>query len=161
MKFQNRPTRREFIKQSLSTTAMLALATGCRRLSVRSTVAIDPAAIKKFGASLKGRLVLPADPDYEKTRRVLFWNPRTERRPVVIAKCAHADDIVRAVEFGRRHGLETAVRAGGHSFLGWGTSNGLIIDLSGMKGIVIDPVRRVGRVGLASRARPLRCRDTG
>ena len=70
---------------------------------------------------------------------VYFWNPDTERRPALVARCAHADDVLHAVEFARRHALEVAVRAGGHSLMGWGTSNGLVIDLSGMNQVTIDP----------------------
>jgi hypothetical protein len=96
-------------------------------------------------ARLKGRLILPTDPSYESARRVFYWNPATERRPRAIVQCAHEEDALRAVEFARHHELEVAARAGGHSHLGWGCSNGLVIDLSGMKRIVIDPVRRTAR----------------
>ena len=75
-----------------------------------------------------------------------FGTPNTERRPALVARCAHADDVLHAVEFARRHGLEVAVRAGGHSHMGWGTSNGLVIDLSGMKQVTIDPAKRTGRI---------------
>src|SRR5687768_2963193 len=63
----------------------------------------------------------------------------------MIVQCAHEEDALRAVEFARSYRLELAARAGGHSHLGWGCSNGLIIDLSGMKRIVIDPSRRTAR----------------
>ncbi|PYU87409.1 MAG: hypothetical protein DMG08_28150, partial [Acidobacteria bacterium] len=139
-------TRRQFIKQAVTATATLGLLTGCKRLDLANQIDVDPDAIKKFGASLKGRIILPTDPAYERARRVQYWNPKTERRPALVVRCAHADDVVGAVEFARRHGVETAVRAGGHSFQGWGTSNGLVIDLSGMKQMAIDPRKRVGRV---------------
>src|SRR5438132_2602770 len=67
------------------------------------------------------------------------------RRPAAIVQCAHEEDAVRAVEFARSYRLELAVRSGGHSHLGWGCSNGLVIDLSGMKRISIDPLRRTVR----------------
>ncbi|MGH8527283.1 MAG: FAD-binding oxidoreductase, partial [Gammaproteobacteria bacterium] len=60
-------------------------------------------------------------------------------------QCASEEDALQAVEFARRHELEVATRAGGHSHLGWGCSNGLIVDLSGMKRIAIDPLRRTVR----------------
>ncbi len=96
-------------------------------------------------AKLKGRLIVPTDPSYESARRVFYWNAITQRTPRVIVQCAHEEDALRAVEFARRHGLEVAARAGGHSHLGWGCSDGLIIDLSGMKRIAIDPLRRTAR----------------
>ena len=78
-------------------------------------------------------------------RRVYFWNP-TRRDDPHWCRCAHADDVRHAVEFARRHGLEVAVRAGGHSPMGWGTSNGLVIDLAGMNRVTIDPATRTGRI---------------
>jgi FAD/FMN-containing dehydrogenase len=116
---------------------------GCQRIRQREE--LTPGAIDKLRTKLKGRLILPDAPSYESARRVFYWNPATERRPQVIVQCAHGEDVLRAVEFARRHELEVAARAGGHSHLGWGCSNGLVIDLSGMKRIVIDPVRRTAR----------------
>src|SRR5262249_49511737 len=69
--------------------------------------------------------------------------PRTERKPAAIVRCGHEEDVVRAVEFARHHELEVAVRAGGHSHLAWGSSNGLVIDLSPLKQISIDADRRI------------------
>ena len=106
---------------------------------------LAPDAIDRLRAKLKGRLIVPPDPSYESARRVFYWNSGTERRPRVIVQCATEQDALRAVEFARRHKLEVAARAGGHSHLGWGCSNGLVIDLSGMKRIAIDPLRRTVR----------------
>lgn len=143
---QTKQNRRAFIKRTLATTAMLAVATACQRIHVPRPIQVDPDVIKKFGAGFKGRLILPTDPSFEKARRVFFWNPKTEKRPAIIALCAHPDDVMRSVEFARRHGLEIAVRGGGHSPCAWGISNGLVIDLSGMKQIEIDPAQGIGRV---------------
>jgi FAD/FMN-containing dehydrogenase len=75
-------------------------------------------------------------------------NSATDKRPAMIAQCARPDDVARCVEFGRRYDLPIAVRSGGHSFLGWGTcDDGLVIDLSSMKSISIDPGRRTVRAG--------------
>src|SRR6185436_19771944 len=60
-------------------------------------------------------------------------------------QCAHEEDALRAVDFARSHELKVAARGGGHSHLGWGCSNGLVIDLSRMKRIVVDPSRRTAR----------------
>jgi hypothetical protein len=145
----NSYARRDFIRKIIPGTA-LGSATGCRSLHVTDRDEIndelDGDAIEKLRSGLKGRLILPSDSSYEKARRVFYWNAATQRRPAVIVQCAHEEDAVRAVEFARRYGLEVAVRAGGHSHLGWGCSNGLVIDLSGMKGISVDASRRRARV---------------
>ena len=138
-------TRRNFIKRAIAATGTLGFATGCRRLQVTDRNDLSRGAIERLRAKLKGRLILPIDPSYENARRVFYWNAATERRPLVIVQCAHEEDVLRAVEFARRHALEVAARAGGHSHLGWGSSNGLVIDLSGMKRIAIDPLRRTAR----------------
>jgi len=141
----SRYTRRNFIKRAVVATATLGFATGCRRLQVTERNDLSRRAIDRLRAKLKGRMILPTDPSYENARRVFYWNAATERKPRVIVQCAHEEDAVRAVEFARRHALEVAARAGGHSHLGWGCSNGLVINLSGMKRIAIDPLRRTAR----------------
>jgi hypothetical protein len=138
-------TRRSFIKRTVAASGTLGLATGCRRLQLTDRNDLSRRSIERLRAKLKGRLVLPADPSYEKARRVFYWNAGTERRPRIIVQCACEEDALRAVEFARRYELEVAARAGGHSHLGWGCSNGLVIDLSGMKRIAIDPLRRTAR----------------
>jgi FAD/FMN-containing dehydrogenase len=138
-------TRRNFIKQAVAATGTFAFATGCRHLLVTDRNDLSRRAIERLRTKLKGRLILPADPSYESARRVFYWNAATERRPLVIVQCAHEEDALRAVEFARRHELEVAARAGGHSHLGWGCSNGLVIDLSGTKRIEIDLLRRTAR----------------
>ena len=138
-------TRRKFIKRAAVATGTLAFASGCRRLQPTCAHALSRGAIDRLRAKVKGRLILPADPSYENARRVFYWNSATERRPLVIVQCASEEDVSRAVEFARGHSLEVAARAGGHSHLGWGCSNGLVIDLSGMKRIAIDPSARTAR----------------
>jgi FAD/FMN-containing dehydrogenase len=139
-------TRRSFIKRTVAASGTLGFATGCRRLQVTDRNDLSRGAIDRLRARLKGRVIVPTDPSYESARRVFYWNATTERRPQVIVQCAHEEDALRTVEFARRHGLEVAARAGGHSHLGWGCSNGVVIDLSGMKRIAIDPLRRTARV---------------
>src|SRR5687767_1897065 len=139
-------TRRNFIKRTVAATGALGFAAGCRRSQVSDGNHLDRGAIDRLRAKLNGRLIVPDDASYENARRVFYWNAVTERRPRVIVQCASEEDALRAVEFARHHHLEVAVRAGGHSHLGWGCSNGLVIDLSPMKRIEIDPVRRIARV---------------
>jgi FAD/FMN-containing dehydrogenase len=128
------------------------LTTAFGQVATRDISQIDSDALKKLRAQLKGGLILPTDSGYEAARRVFFWNPDTERRPALVARCVHADDVRYAVEFARRHGLEVAVRGGGHSHMGWGTSSGLVIDLPGLNRVTIDPHKRTGRIdaGLSS-----------
>src|ERR1051326_4890014 len=133
-------TRRNFIKRTVAASGTLGFATGCGHLQVTDRNDLSREAVDRLRAKLKGRLILPTDPSYESARRVFYWNAGTERSPRIIVQCAREEDALRAVEFAQRHELEVAARAGGHSHLGWGCSNGLVIDLSGMKRIAIDPL---------------------
>lgn len=138
-------TRRNFIKRTVAATGALGFATGCRCLRATDRNELGSRAIARLRAKLKGRLVLPTDPAYENARRVFYWNATTERKPRVIVQCGSEEDVLRALELAQRHALEVAARAGGHSHLGWGCSDGVVIDLSGMKQIAIDPLRRTAR----------------
>ena len=81
---------------------------------------------------------MPGDAEYNSARRV--WNWRYDEHPAMIARCAGTDDARRSVEFGRQQHLLTAIRSGGHSFPGYSTCNGgLVIDLSAMKRVHVDP----------------------
>jgi FAD/FMN-containing dehydrogenase len=90
-------------------------------------------------------LLLPTDEGYERARRV--WNGDIDRRPALIARCANTQQVQTAVRFARANGLVVSVRGGGHSAPGYSVSDGvLMIDLSPMKAIVVDPERRIARV---------------
>ncbi len=138
-------TRRNFIKRTVAATGTLGFVAGCRHLQVTDSNDLSRDAIDRLRAKLKGRLIVPGDPSYETARRVFYWNAATERMPRAVVQCASEEDALRAVEFAWRHELEVAARAGGHSHLGWGCSNGVVIDLSGMKRVAIDPSRRTAR----------------
>jgi len=110
------------------------------RLSGDATV-IPAAAVKDFAASLHGRLLTASDPDYDQARRI--WNKMIDRRPALIARCSGAADVARAVAFARERELLVAVRGGGHSFPGYSTCNGgLVIDLSAMRAVRVDPAAK-------------------
>lgn len=86
---------------------------------------------------LSGELTALDDLGYDKARTVVFKG--VDRYPLAVVRVAHTGDVARLVSFAREGGLELAVRAGGHSFAGHGTSNGgIVIDLSGMKGLKVD-----------------------
>jgi FAD/FMN-containing dehydrogenase len=116
--------------------------------SARATGDVDPEAIQKLALSIPGRVLAPSNNGYNKARQVNIWNPRTNLRPAVIVQCRSNDDVARTIEFASRNSLAVAARGGGHSFLGWGTCDGgVLIDLSRMSDIKIDPIKRSGKAG--------------
>jgi FAD/FMN-containing dehydrogenase len=95
-------------------------------------------------AQMAGVILLPADAAYEETRRV--HNGLIDRRPAVVARCHGSADVQAAVRFAREHGLEISVRGGGHNVAGNAVSDGgLMIDLSAMRGVHVDPRARRAR----------------
>src|ERR1700680_1376654 len=99
---------------------------------------LDQRAVATLERSFRGRLVRPGDADYDAGRRL--WNGSIDRFPALIARCAGVADVMSAMEFARRTELSVAVRGGGHSFPGLSSCDGgLVIDLSQMRGIRVDP----------------------
>ncbi|SNY64164.1 FAD-binding oxidoreductase [Paractinoplanes atraurantiacus] len=99
------------------------------------------ATLGELAQALRGELVRPGDPEYDEARAV--WNGAHDRRPALIIRCHGVADVLKAVEFARSEGLPLAVRGGAHSIPGFSTvDDGLVIDLSAMKGIRVDPGRR-------------------
>jgi len=87
---------------------------------------------------LRGELILPGDESYEKAREV--YNAMIDRRPAAIVRCKDIADVVASVKAARTLNLNVAIRGGGHSAAGFGTSDdALVIDLSLMKGFSVDP----------------------
>jgi hypothetical protein len=102
--------------------------------------------ITEFRALLDGPVLVPGDPGFEDGRRV--WNGAIDRRPSVIAGCASADDVAAAITFARRRGLEIAVRGGAHNTAGTAACDeGLMIDLSLLNSVTVDPRARRARAG--------------
>jgi hypothetical protein len=93
---------------------------------------------------VRGALITPEDEDYEEARKV--YNAMIDRRPRVIVKAADAGDVMAAVDFARENQLDLAVRGGSHSVPGFGTcDDGVVIDLSGMRGVRVDAAKRTAR----------------
>ncbi|MGH7813432.1 MAG: FAD-binding oxidoreductase [Candidatus Binataceae bacterium] len=105
----------------------------------------DPAAVKAFASAVRGKVIDPSDKAYESARKV--YNATIDRRPALIVRCADVADVIACVGFAREHSMPLAIRAGSHSVPGFGTCDGgVVADLSPMKGIRVDPARRVARV---------------
>jgi len=103
---------------------------------------LDAVAVEALRKRLAGDLVLPQDGAYDGVRRV--WNAAYDRYPAVIVRARDAADVAQAVRFARQQGAPLAVRSGGHSMAGHGAvDGGVVVNVSGMKGISIDPERRV------------------
>jgi FAD/FMN-containing dehydrogenase len=99
-------------------------------------------AIEQLKKSVRGQLLRPDDGDYDAARTV--YNAMIDRRPALILRCESAADVIQAVRFARENGVIVSVRGGGHSIAGQAVCDGgLMIDLSPMKGIRVDPARRV------------------
>jgi FAD/FMN-containing dehydrogenase len=102
----------------------------------------SPLDVAGFAAGIAGTVIRPEDDSYETAR--LVHNRTIDRYPSLIVKAANATDVARTVVFARDSGLELAIRGGSHSLAGYGTSDGgIVLDLSGMKGLHIDPERRL------------------
>jgi FAD binding domain/Berberine and berberine like len=113
--------------------------------STGKAVTLSASDIKDLRDGLKGPLLLARDPAYDQVRRV--WNGAFDRHPALIVRCRTTADVARAVGFAAAHALLTAVKGGGHSLSGQSTCDGgLMIDLSLMRGIDVDPVRKLARV---------------
>ncbi|HVD19284.1 MAG TPA: FAD-binding oxidoreductase [Propionibacteriaceae bacterium] len=108
-------------------------------------MSLDSRSMEIDQAALRGRVVGPGDLSYDTDRKI--WNGSFDRHPAVIIRCAGVSDVIAAVKFGWASGLPVAVRSGGHSFPGFSMADdALVIDLSLMKGVRVDPDRRTARV---------------
>jgi len=107
---------------------------------------LDDATITSFRASLRGEVIEPSDSSYDAARKV--YNSMIDRRPRLIARCADAADVMAAVKFGREQKLLIAIRGGGHNAGGLGVcDDGLVIDLSSMSYVQVDPKKKTVLAG--------------
>ena len=115
------------------------------RLSSRSGATLEANLLEAFQNDFAGDVILPSHADYDLARRI--WNASIDRYPGMIARCRGVADVVRAVEFARANDLLVAVRGGGHNVGGRAVcDHGIVIDLSAMRGVFVDPTRRTARV---------------
>jgi FAD/FMN-containing dehydrogenase len=105
---------------------------------------LSVSAIDAFSARLRGELLRSGDPGYDEARAI--WNAMIDRRPGLILRCADEADVVEAVRFAAAHDLLFSIRGGGHNIAGTAVADGgLMIDLSALKEVLIDPVSRTVR----------------
>jgi FAD/FMN-containing dehydrogenase len=105
---------------------------------------ITQSATDKFRASLRGPSFCRGEAGYDEARKI--WNGAIDKRPELIARCAGVSDVIHSVNFAHENDLLVAVRGGGHNISGNAVcDDGLVIDLSRMKGLQVDPVRRIAR----------------
>lgn len=106
---------------------------------------VDQQALAILAARLRGELILPGDADYEAFR--IIWNGTYNHHPDMIVRCADVEDVRLAVKFACEQSLPLSVRSGGHSIAGHSTNDGgLVIDLSHMNAITVDPEKRIARL---------------
>src|SRR5256712_14146331 len=110
-----------------------------------ATQTLDVVSLEKLRKNFRGHLILPGDAEYDRSRAV--WNAVAERYPAIVARCTQVEDVAAAVRFARETDLVIAVRGGGHSVAGFSTCDGgVVIDLSGMRAVKVDPTKRTARV---------------
>lgn len=149
-KMKRRIKRRDFLKQSLLTATaipaasrtILAAPDDSARMNLKSLAEVDPAAVQKFVATLRGEVLRPGDQGYEAACR--FWNGHVLKRPGLIVRCSDVEDIATSVKFARDEEVLLAVRGGGHT-RNSSCDGGLLVNLSGLKGVSVDPVKRIAR----------------
>ena len=111
-----------------------------------STPVLSEDRFRDFGKTFRGDLLRPNSSEYDSARKV--WNGMIDRRPAVIARCKSVGDVQAAVRFGRENDLPVAIRGGGHNAAGLAVCDGgIVVDLSAMRDVVVDPAKRTARVG--------------
>lgn len=109
-----------------------------------STQPLEPKLIENLRARLRGPLLLPGEPAYDEARSL--WNAMIDRRPGLIARCLGVADVVACVQFAREHGLTLSIKGGGHNIAGLAVCDGgLMLDMSLMRGVWVDPAARIAR----------------
>jgi hypothetical protein len=138
-------------RELLSRTGRLALAVGTMpwwRLPA-SAAAVDPR-VRGLAHELQGTVVGRGQPGYATARR-LYSTRFDGIRPLAVAYCESAADVAKAIRWSRRHGIRIAARSGGHSYAGYSTGQGLVIDVSRLDGVAVNPARTKATIGAGAR----------
>jgi FAD/FMN-containing dehydrogenase len=115
-------------------------------LTATDVITTPELAVDQLASEIRGDVIRPADPPYEAARRV--YNAMIDRYPALIVRAANTEDVIATVRFVRERGLDLSVRGGGHNVAGFGTNDGgVVLDLSLMRNVRVDPVRRTARIG--------------
>lgn len=154
-------TRRQFVRQTASAAALCAGPVRAFREArwlfdahEQTFPPLDAAAIHKLASEIAGHVITPDASEYDSAR--IVFNRAFDRRPAAIVRCAAPSDVARSLEFARTSNLPLAVRAGGHSRLGYGVCDGgLVIDLAGMTRIEVDTGKPVARAQAGALVRDL------
>src|SRR5438132_931474 len=122
-------------------------------MTVERAIRLDPKVVEDLRGRLRGLLLLPGEGGYDEARSI--WNAMIDRRPALIARCLGLADVVSAVNFARERGFTLSIKGGGHNISGLAVNDGgLMLDMSLMRGVWADPVKRVAH---AQPGRLLRC----
>ena len=106
---------------------------------------LDAEAVAGLTERVRGPVLVPGDPGYDESRTI--WNVLIDRHPALIVQCSGAADVVDAVNFAREQGLVLSIKAGGHNVAGNAVNDrGIVIDLSQMRGVTVDPATQTARV---------------
>src|SRR5438309_241052 len=113
-------------------------------MTVERAIRLDPKAVEDLRGRLRGLLLLPGEGGYDEARAI--WNAMIDRRPALIARCLGVADVVACVNFAREHALPLSIKGGGHNISGLAVSDGgLMLDMSLMRGVWVDPDTRTAR----------------
>ena len=141
-KSRSRASRRDFVKTTGA--GVLTAGLGPFFLPLERTQVVSEAAVLELKKQLRGELLRPGDGDYNAARSV--WNAMVDRHPALIVRCAGAADVISSVNFARTNNVPVSVRGGGHNVAGSAVcDDGIMLDLSRMKSIRVDPVSRTAR----------------
>src|SRR5882724_9041122 len=114
------------------------------RTRANGEITLQEETIRKFKESLRGELILAEDAGYDDARSI--WNAMIDRRPALIVRCLGVADVVTCVKFAREHGLILSIKGGGHNISGLAVcEGGLMLDMSLMRGVWVDPTARTAR----------------